>query len=458
MNTEDFHFGGGASSTLLHPLVAVAMILAIILIFRLSRKYVIVPVLLMIMLTPKGQQLVLAGIHLNVFRIIVIAALLRWLMTRKTAPLPGGFNSIDRVVTWCALSLCIVSSLQWMEAQAIVKSCGDLLDGLGGYFVLRVFIRDREDMRRAIKVLAIIAVIAGAEMLYEQHTRQDLFGQLGGTAAVPEMRDGKVRSQGPFRQSIPAGMYGATLIPLLIWSWSDPKSRKFVVPGIAGATVMAFTCHSSTVMGTWAAGIFAICVWPLRNQTRLIRYGIVVTLVGLEMVMNGPVWSILEHINLTGASESFHRYELINTFILHFSDWWLLGTHNNGSWGWEMLDTSNQYVTYGIGGGLITFVFFIGVLSRCFGRLGATRRIIEGNRSEEWVRWCLGAALFAFVTGFFGIDMFDQLEFAWLALLAMISLTVSQSQANQSVEQDSFRPTRKFNAKPRVELTERVCQ
>lgn len=426
MPPAHYLFGGGGSTTLLHPLVAVAMALAVILIFCLPRKYVIVPVLLVVFLTPKGQELVVAGLHFNVFRIILLAGLARWLISRRSCPLPGGFNSIDRVVTLCALSLCIASSLQWMETQAVVKAIGDLLDALAGYFVMRFFIRDREDMRRVIRILALIAVICGAEMIYEQHTRQDLFGQLGGTEAVPEMRDGKIRSQGPFRHSIPAGAYGATLVPLLVWLWSDPKSRKYVPLGIAGSTVMAFTCHSSSNMGAYGAGVFALCIWPLRGHMRYIRYGIVLVLVGLALAMNGPLWSILEHINLTGASESFHRYELINTFINHFGDWWLVGTHNNGSWGWEMADTSNQYVAYGIAGGLSTFILFIVTLSCCFGRLGATRKVVEGDHREEWVRWCLGSALFAFVVVYFGIDLFDQLEFAWLALLAMISMTVFQ--------------------------------
>jgi hypothetical protein len=434
MPPAHYLFGGGNSTTLLHPLVAAAMMLAIILIFCLRHKYVIVPVMFMIFLTPKGQELLVAGIHFNVFRIILLAALARGVMSRRTSPLAGGFNSIDRVVTWCAVALCIVASLQWMESQPIIKAVGDLLDSLTGYFVMRFFIRDREDMRRAIKVLAIIAIIVGAEMIYEQKTGQDLFGQLGGTAAVPEMRDGKIRSQGPFRHSIPAGAYGATLVPLLVWLWSDKKSRKLVLPGIVGASVMAYTCHSSSDLGAFAAGIFALCLWPLRGQTRFIRYGIVLVLIGLELVMNGPVWSIIEHINLTGASESFHRYELVDTFIRHFGDWWLLGTHQNAAWGWEMADTSNQYVTYGIEGGLITFCLFIATISRCFGRLGATRKQVEGDRSEEWVRWCLGAALFAYVTVFFGIDFFDQLEFAWLALIAMISMTVFQTEPVQPQE------------------------
>jgi hypothetical protein len=426
MQPPHFLFGDGGEVTVLHPLVAAAMVLTIILVFWLPRKHVILPVLVIVMLTPKGQELLVGGIHLNVFRIIFLVGLARMSMLRQSDPLPGGLNKIDRAVMWCAISLCVISTLQWMETQATIKACGDLLDALGCYFVMRFFIRDREEMRRVIRILALIAVICGAEMIYEQHTRQDLFGQLGGTAAVPEMRDGRVRSQGPFRHSIPAGAYGATLVPMLVWLWSDPKSRKFVPLGILGATVMAFTCHSSSDISAYAAGLLALFLWPLRGQMRFIRYGSVLILVGLEMVMNGPVWSLLEHINLTGASSSFHRYELINTFINHFGDWWLLGTHENASWGWEMADTSNQYVTYGIEGGLITFVLFIVTLSRCFGGLGTMRKRVEGDHSEEWVCWCLGASLFAYVTVFFGIDMFDQLEFAWFALLAVISMTVSE--------------------------------
>lgn len=445
MPSAHYYFGGGGSATLLHPLVAVAMVLATILIFRLPTKYVIVPVMFMVFLTPKEQQLVVAGLHFNVFRIILLAGLARLVMSRRSLPLPGGFNSIDRVVTLCAVALCVAASLQWMETQAVIKAVGDLLDAIAGYFVMRFFIRDREDMRRAIKVLALIAIIVGVEMIYEQKTGQNLFGQLGGTGAVPERRAGLIRSQGPFRQSIPAGAYGATLVPLLVWLWSDPKSRKYVPLGIAGATVMAYTCHSSSNLGAYAAGVFALCLWPLRGHMRFIRYGIVLVLLGLQVFMKGPVWSILEHINLTGASESYHRYQLIDTFLRHFGDWWLLGTHTNGSWGWEMADTSNQYVTYGIGGGLITFSLFIATISRCFGRVGATRKQVEGDRTEEWVRWCLGSALFAYITVFFGIDLFDQLEFAWLALLAMISMTVFQT--------ESLRPKEIIAATP-LQLTE----
>ena len=50
MEPQALRFGGGTNVTLLHPLVAVAILVAIGLILLLSRKYIIVPLLLAIFL------------------------------------------------------------------------------------------------------------------------------------------------------------------------------------------------------------------------------------------------------------------------------------------------------------------------------------------------------------------------------------------------------------------------
>jgi hypothetical protein len=427
MEPEHYRFGGGSSATLLHPLVAVAMVIAVICILCLARKKVIAPVLLAIFLIPNGQVLYLAGVHFNVYRIILIAGLVRWIISRRSSPLTGGFNSIDRLVTLAFLSLFVVFTLQWRESQALIKSLGDMLDALGGYFVFRFLIRDREDVIRAVRVFALLAVILGACMLNEQRTGTNVFGLLGGIRLAPEMRNGSVRSQASFQHSISAGSFGATLVPVFIWLWSDKKSRKLAVLGLAGATVMVVTPHSSTTILSYAAGIFALCMWPMRRRMRIVRWGIVAAVIGLHLIMNGPVWSLLEHINLTGSSESFHRYQLIDTFIRHFGDWWLLGTRDNASWGWEMADTSNQYVTWGVSGGLAAFALFIALIARCFTKVGVARKNAKGNLSEEWFFWCLGACIFTHVVVSFGIDYFDQLLFVWLALIAIVSTSVSQA-------------------------------
>jgi hypothetical protein len=154
---------------------------------------------------------------------------------------------------------------------------------------------------------------------------------------------------------------------------------------------------------------------------RLVRWGLVLTLVALHLVMNGPVWSLIEKVDLTGSSSSYHRYMLIDNCIRHFGDWWLLGVKNYDTWGFDMWDLSDQYVAYAVTGGLLTLVLFIGIITRSFARLGTARRLVRGNRKEDWFLWCLGAAVFAHVVAYFGIGYFDQMQVAWYALLAIIS-------------------------------------
>lgn len=429
MEPTNIRFGGGPAVTLLHPLVAIAMILAIVLILCVPRRYVIIPAFLALFLIPTGQVIVLAGIHLNVYRFIILTGLARWAASRRSSPLAGGFNFMDRLFTLWAISYLIIYSLQWMNVQALIKAIGDFLDAMGGYFVVRFLIHDREDVRRAIKVLATVAIVNAVCMLNEQRTGADVFALLGGM--IDEVvRDGKIRSQGSFSIFITAGSFGATLPPLFVWLWSDGKSKTISFLGLVAATVMSVTCYASTTLIAYGAGVFGLCLWAIRKRMRLIRWGIVATLVGLHFVMHGPVWSLIEHIDLTGSSSSYHRYMLIDNFIRHFGDWWLLGTRNNGSWGWDMWDTSNQYVSYGLSGGLLTIICFISIISKGFGSLGTARKVAEGNRKEEWFLWCLGAALFSHTIAFFGIGYFDQVQFSWFALLAIISVAVFEANSS----------------------------
>ncbi len=410
--------------TVLHPIVAVAMLLALILIFCLARKHVIVPLLLGLFLIPKGQQIVAAGVHFNVYRIIILAGLTRCFISKRT--LVGGFNFMDRVCTALFLWNFVTNSLLYMQGQAVVKSAGDLLDMLGGYFVLRFLIRDRDDIIRTIKTLAVIAIISAVCMLNEQRTGVNVFGMLGGEP-VTGSRDGKIRSQAAFEVFLTAGTYGATLLPLLIWLWSQARCKAISVVGIVSALIMSFTCYASTTLVGAGAGIVALFCWPIRERMRVVRWGIVVVLIGLHLVMHGPVWSLLEHIDLTGSSSSYHRYMLIDNGIRHFSDWWLIGTKDNGSWGWEMWDTSDQYVAYAFSSGLLGLVLFISIISLGFSRLAKARRLLRGKRREEWFLWCLGAALFSHVVGFFGLNYMDQMQYAWFALLAIISVSVFEA-------------------------------
>src|ERR1700739_4610967 len=93
-------FGGGASSSVLHPVVAVAMCIAIVCMLLLPRKYALAAFLVAVLMTPTGQQLYFGGVHIFVHRILIVAGWVRifWSkLTSKDEICPGGITVIDKV-------------------------------------------------------------------------------------------------------------------------------------------------------------------------------------------------------------------------------------------------------------------------------------------------------------------------------------------------------------------------
>lgn len=436
MIPDHFFLGGGAGETLMGPVGAAIMMLAILMMFALSRKYAVVPVLLAAFLVPRGEVVVIGGFHLMPVRIIALFGLLRvaWLLhSSRQSWCAGGFNSIDQAFLWCSTAHFAAFVLLWRQIAAVTNQMGILLGTLGMYFLLRFLIRDEEDIYRSLKVLAIIAAINAVAMIYEQLRVQNLFGLLiGGVDPVPLIREGRIRSQGAFGHAILAGTYGAMLLPLFALLWTHGRAKALAVVGVISSMIMVLTSASSTPLMAVFGVIVGAFFWPFRRSMRTVRWAVALTLLALHLVMKAPVWFLIARVDMVGGSASFDRAYLIDTFVRHFWDWWLVGTRDIGSWGWSMWDLSDTYVAQGESGGLVALIFFIAIICRTFGRLGRARRLAEG-RKQQWLLWLFGVALFANVMAFFGVSYWDQTEVAWFALLAMISAATTSVLAKKKV-------------------------
>lgn len=429
MEPAHFRFGGGAAETMLTPVVALAMLILIGLIFTRPRNQVIVPFLLGCFTIPLQQVVVLGGLHFTVLRILIIAALIRRAISggsSRAGKFPGGFNGVDRMAILWVVSVETLVSLQWMEMQSFIHNLGDFLDMFGGYLVVRYFIPDGDTVRRTIKTLAVICIIQGVCMLNEQISHVNVFGYVGGLGPGLTVRDGKIRSEGVLG-CISAGAFAGALIPLFLWLWTQRKCRILAYAGLAGAMTMVFTSNSSTSLLALGATALAIFFWPLRKQMRLVRWGLALALVTLHLVMKGPVWALITHIDLTGSSSSYHRFYLVDNCIRHFSDWWLLGYKDYPNWGFMMFDCCNQFVVQAVGGGLLALVAYIAIFSRSFGSIGKARKKVEGNRGQEWLLWCLGSTLFSIVVAHFGINYPAMMEIGLFTLWAMISVATFEA-------------------------------
>src|SRR5258706_3020132 len=143
MPPENLRFGGGVSETVLHPIVLVAMLIAVALIFLLPRKQIIWPFLLSAFLIPLGQSILIGGLHFFVIRIIILIVAVRMLASRLTSSeglFGDRFGTLDIVfLAWAscrALAGVLVFSF---NSGALVYQGVFLLDAIGGFFVVCCF-------------------------------------------------------------------------------------------------------------------------------------------------------------------------------------------------------------------------------------------------------------------------------------------------------------------------------
>ena len=415
-------FGGGLTETALSPVVLVGLLIVLLLTLVLPRKYVIVPLLMGIFLIPLGEQVYALGVHWLVYRIIVLGGLVRVALVKTTSStsFAGGFNPVDSAFFICVIVESVAVVLLYMQMPALINQVGFLIDFLGAYCVLRVVIQNEEDIYLALRCMGVLAAILGAGMIREQMTLQNAFGLLGGVPLASQIRGDSIRSQAVFQHPLTAGAVGGTLVPLFLLLWRQRRSRPFAAAGLLGCTAMTLCANSSTPMLAYFAGPFALCFWPIRKRMKQVLWGFVVLLVALHMVMKAPVWMLIARVDLTGSSSGYHRAQLVDQFITHFSDWWLVGTKDAVNWGEDIWDAQNEYVSVGENGGLLAFSFFIIMIARAFDRLKQARKLAE-DRSREWYFWLLSAALFSNLVAFFGVNYYDQSKASWFLLLAIIS-------------------------------------
>jgi hypothetical protein len=203
-------FGGGAAESTMSPIGLAALVLAMVLVFVLPRKWVIVPLLLFAFLVPLGEQFNVGGLHFFAHRIVILCGCVRLLVKSFSTDriFAGGFTGIDKIFLLWAFFRATAFVLLYHVGAAVVNQLGFFWDTLGGYFLVRYLIRDADDIRRIAKAFVVIAVIMAACMLYEQRHLTNIFALLMGGQVMPDIRNGHVRCRGVFQQEIIASTFG----------------------------------------------------------------------------------------------------------------------------------------------------------------------------------------------------------------------------------------------------------
>lgn len=410
------------------------------LVMILPRRYAVIPIIVTACYMTYGQVVMVGGLHFYFIRITLFFGWIRLIVRQEISPFKFLRNDTDKLFVAWVFSSVIINFILYQTSEALIYRLGFAYNALGSYFLFRILLKDIEDIDRIIRVMAIMIIPLSAAMLFEHFMGRNLFSVFGGVPELTVIRAGRLRCQGPFLHPILAGTFGAALLPLFIGTWiKDNNHRLIAAFGIISATVITVMSASGGPVMTYIYGIVGLLMWFYRRQMRAIRWGILIMIIALHMVMKAPVWYLIGRLSSIVGGTGWHRSELINQAIKHFGEWWLIGTKYTAHWMPNFLpnepamsDITNQFIHEGINGGLLTMVLFIAIIVVCFSVIGRSVKMFENKSfSMQILIWSLGASLFAHVASFLGVSYFDQLVIFWYMLLAMISAVSIQFNAAQ---------------------------
>ena len=407
--------------TTVHPLGLLVVIVLGLCILSFPRRWSVLPVLVMACFVSSAQRIVVASLDFNFLRIMVLFGVMRLFLRKEHL----GFiwKPLDTAMVLWTISSMVFFVIRTGTSAAVINRLGYGFDNFGMYFLFRCLIRNWSDVEGVVFGILLISIPVAVFFLIESRTGRNMFSIFGGVPEITVIREGRLRCQGAFSHSILAGCFWASLMPLIAaWWWKSTKNRVWAVIGLVSSCVIVICCASSTpVMGVLAALIGGLFFF-LRGYMRPVRWGVLVTLIALQIVMNAPIWHLISRVSAVGGSTGWHRFYIIDQAINHFSEWWFAGCsgYTVASWGIWNGDVTNAYLVEGFSGGFLTMCLFITTMAIAFREVGNLWRLQTRQPYRLALSWAMGVSLFVHCVDASGASYYGQIWLIWYLLLAMI--------------------------------------
>ena len=390
-----------------------------VLTFVSPRKYFVVPFILAACFVPADQRIIIMGLDFTVLRVLVLAGIVRILMYGQWIRIK--WNNFDKLLFIWAFCGAFIYTLQWSTGEAAVNRLGVLFDVLGLYWLFRQTIRSWDDIKFMISVLAFCMVMLAPFVLVELATKHNPFAALG--RVITNVREERLRCQAAFPHSIMLGVFCSTQVPLFVGMAKIQRNKTLYYAAILASIFIVSATASSTPILVLAAGLLIISGFKWRHFTGVVLIIFGVAVLGLQTIMNAPVWHLLARINVVGGSTGWHRYNLINQSMVHINEWIFLGCRSTGHWGFGLEDITNQFLLEGLRGGLITMLIFIAMIFIGMKSILNFSLTVD-DYDKRFFSWCCFVVMLAHCIAFFGVSYFGQMTMLWYMMLAVVGLLV----------------------------------
>jgi O-antigen ligase len=411
--------------------IALIFLAAMILVMATGRRQGAVKALLATAaFLPLGQQVVVAGLHFQFFRILILFGFMRVFSQGEFKDF--NLNGVDRLLIAWGVTATICGALRDPGAIFGNHCLGFAFNAFGTYFLIRALTRGATEVLDHIRFLVVAATVIAMAMVWEFVTHHDLFAVFGGVPDVVELREGRFRCQGPFEHPILAGTFMATLFPVLtgLLFLKNQRDKRLAIVGIVACVFSSYAAASSGALLTCLTAIIGLVfLWPLRLHMRWFRRGSVVAVLASGFVMKAPFWYIIARISDHLGGTGWHRAYLIDQAVGHFGEWFLIGTGVTAHWAPSgqvlaadplNMDITNNYIAVGIQGGLLGLGFFLAMIVACFKIVGRKIRSQDSPFPPRFI-WAIGVSLACHCTAMISISYFDQIQVFWFWLLAVFA-------------------------------------
>jgi len=377
---------------------------------------------------PQQQSLSIGGVNMTALRLVEVIMFLRIALRGELYALRP--QRIDKLF---ALTYAYAAAVFAMRSSVgVQETIGWAVDAGLCYVIFRALVTSHDDVARLLRNLLLLFPVFLALLTIEVRTNHNPFAALGTWTSWVELREGKVRAMGSFRNPSLLGTVGACLLPLYLALGRRAGWRAVSIGGIVACAYIVVCANSGGPISGTAAGVLAWFLWRARARMRLIRIAIFGTLTVLGLAMDAPVWSLLERMSFITGGSGWHRAHLLTMAWQDFGKWWANGMPLSETVHWfpytlsitGTADITNAFVDFGLKAGVPAMALFIWLISVAFGAVGRRVAPPQGEQlpsEQRFMVWALGCALLVHVVTYFNITYFDQTQVLWVMHLALIS-------------------------------------
>lgn len=389
----------------------------------IPRKYSLLPILIAAIHTTQSQ----AFPNLSILRVLLIIEFFKLLASGHI--IFSFKNPIDRIIAFFCTAILLSSFAHSFDyGNPYTFRVRLIFDFLSFYLICKFHIQSESQFLYFCKTCAILIIPLTGLMLYESLSGGNNLYKYLGAPSTSLIRDGEIRSQGPFGTPILTGTAVAVTFPLLLILWNN-SNRRLAAIAFGCSLVAIFLTHSSTPIGALLIGLIAISTWKYRHNLPKIIWCTIGLIAIAQLFRNRPVWYLIAITDFVGGSTGWHRAYLIDTALDHLNEWWLFGADYTRHWmpyGLPSVpqhcDLTNYYIHLGVIAGIGPIIFlgltiFYGF--KTIKRFYST--YITENNQKCFLIWVIGAMLFTHTATFLVISYYDHTYVFFVSTIAVIS-------------------------------------